>query len=309
MEYIMSYTFTCKHCNQEFQYKDKERTYCSKACYTAAQTGTPSNRLIENYVDCVQCGVSFRARPRANRQFCSHACHSVYQVGKPSNKPGSISHTCPECGVLFKDAQSVRRVYCSKACHNKSKEKVKADKLCECCGAHFQVYPSADDTRFCSASCRYAHNSGERNPKWRPSVTLTCEQCGGLFERKPWQSYLRFCSRPCRNHWLRNNIMSPTGIEIAIESVLSALGIAHEPQATLGQWSCDFLIPSISLVIECDGDYWHSLPRTRRKDIIKDQWLQENGYRVLHLSEADINNRLDECKERIKSALLYQELQ
>lgn len=265
-------------------------------------------RRSNNYVSCVQCGVVFHAAPSLNRRFCSKVCRDRFLVGRPSRKPGGITVTCEYCRTIFKAPQSNARRFCSKLCFDDSRRKPKVDKVCEQCAAPFQVYPSADDTRFCSTGCRYSYLSGEQNAKWKPNVTLVCEQCGTSFERKPWQARIRFCSRLCRNHWLRNNITSPTGIEVAIEAALRAMGIAFEPQPQIDKWSCDFLIPSTNLVIECDGDYWHSLPRTVRKDAIKDQWLQNNGYQVLHLSEADINNRLSECKERIRLALLSPKL-
>ena len=300
----MPYTFTCKHCGRSFTNKNKDVVYCSKDCYSAGQVGKPSGKLIKNYVGCQQCGASFRARPAAHRKFCSRKCKDTSLIGKPGKKPGSQTVQCIQCGVSFKAPQSNARQFCSTTCYDNSRRKPKVDKLCDHCGKPFQSFPSDTSARFCSTACRYSHLSGDRNSRWKPSIALTCEQCGGVFDRKPWQSHIRFCSRKCRNYWLRNNIISPTGIEIAIEAVLQSMGITFEPQAQLEKWSCDFFVPGANLVIECDGDYWHSLPRMQRKDAIKDQWLQDHGYQVLHLSERDINQDIEQCKDRIRLALL-----
>jgi very-short-patch-repair endonuclease len=100
--------------------------------------------------------------------------------------------------------------------------------------------------------------------------------------------------------------MSPTSIEIAIDNLLTEMGIAFVSQEQIERWSCDFYVPSANLVIECDGDYWHQLPSVQRKDAIKDTWLKNNGYSVLHLSEDAIRKRLSECKKQILIALQSQ---
>ena len=49
--------------------------------------------------------------------------------------------------------------------------------------------------------------------------------------------------------------------------------------------SPDFLIESKKMVIEFDGDYWHS--KRQNKDAYRDRILRESGYTVLHIPEKD----------------------
>jgi len=71
----------------------------------------------------------------------------------------------------------------------------------------------------------------------------------------------------------------------------------------------DFYIPEKNLVIEVDGDFWHcnpnskhSLPKyeSQKKNLIRDkekeQWLKDNGYKLLRFWESDINNNILEVK-------------
>ena len=66
-------------------------------------------------------------------------------------------------------------------------------------------------------------------------------------------------------------------------------------------YQCDFFIPSTNLVIECDGDYWHSYPTGREIDHIRTKELLERGFKVLRLWEFEIKNMtLESFKERIR---------
>jgi hypothetical protein len=42
------------------------------------------------------------------------------------------------------------------------------------------------------------------------------------------------------------------------------------------------------LVIECDGDYWHSRPERAAMDRKRDGWFRHNNYRVVRIWERDI---------------------
>lgn len=71
----------------------------------------------------------------------------------------------------------------------------------------------------------------------------------------------------------------------------------------------DFYIPELNLVIEVDGDFWHcnpnskhSLPKyeSQKKNLLRDkekeQWIKDNGYKLLRFWESDINNNILEVK-------------
>lgn len=80
----------------------------------------------------------------------------------------------------------------------------------------------------------------------------------------------------------------PTSIERSVASVLDALGVSYLSQVPFGKYVADFVIPERKLIIECDGDYWHSRPGIPERDRKRDDWLNAQGYTVVRLWERAI---------------------
>lgn len=71
----------------------------------------------------------------------------------------------------------------------------------------------------------------------------------------------------------------------------------------------DFYLPDYNILIEVDGDFWHCHPikypqaeySTQQRNIIRDQeknqWAQDNGYKLLRFWEDDINNNIKQVKQ------------
>ena len=55
-------------------------------------------------------------------------------------------------------------------------------------------------------------------------------------------------------------------------------------------YQCDFFVEP-NLIIEIDGEYWHSLPENKRKDEIRRKELIERGYRLLIIPSFEIMNK------------------
>jgi len=56
----------------------------------------------------------------------------------------------------------------------------------------------------------------------------------------------------------------------------------------------------MNLVIEADGNYWHSYPTGNEIDHIRTSELLEKGFKVLRLWEFEINEMtLEKFKERL----------
>lgn len=82
-----------------------------------------------------------------------------------------------------------------------------------------------------------------------------------------------------------------SSIEIKIQNFLKELGIeffTHHYMKIKHGYLCDILIPSMNLVIECDGNYWHKYPIGLERDHIRTKELIENGFKVLRLWEFEI---------------------
>jgi very-short-patch-repair endonuclease len=96
--------------------------------------------------------------------------------------------------------------------------------------------------------------------------------------------------------------MRDTKIEIKIQDYLNQLEISfntHRYLDIIHDYQTDIFIPSMNLVIECDGDYWHANPlkfpnpndwqkKQIEEDKIRTKELKEAGYNVLRLWESDI---------------------
>jgi very-short-patch-repair endonuclease len=83
-----------------------------------------------------------------------------------------------------------------------------------------------------------------------------------------------------------------TSIEVKIQNFLKELWVdyfTHQYMKIEHGYQCDILIPSMNLVIECDGDCWHKYPIGREIDHMRTNELLEKGFKVLRLWEFEIN--------------------
>lgn len=71
-----------------------------------------------------------------------------------------------------------------------------------------------------------------------------------------------------------------------------------------GLWIADALVPGAKIVVECDGEYWHSQPEMIKRDQKKDAYLKSRGYRVFRFPEAAIHADVKACVDRIVDALV-----
>ena len=122
----------------------------------------------------------------------------------------------------------------------------------------------------------------------------------------------------------RVNLILPikdTKIEIKIQNFLKQLSIeffTHQYMPIEHGYQSDILIPSLNLIIECDGDAFHFNPQKYNKDYrmfkngmtAEQRWkldadrtkeLIDKGFKVLRLWESDINKmNLNDFMNRIK---------
>lgn len=99
--------------------------------------------------------------------------------------------------------------------------------------------------------------------------------------------------------------MRDTKIEVKIQNFLKQLGITFFTHQYIKEiehgYQCDIFIPSLNMVIECDGDYWHKYPTGKEIDHIRTSELIQKGFKVLRLWEIEINKMgLDDFKIKLK---------
>lgn len=95
-----------------------------------------------------------------------------------------------------------------------------------------------------------------------------------------------------------------TTIEVKIQNFLKQLNIEFFTHYHIKEiehsYQCDILIPSMNLVIECDGDYWHKYPVGTDIDHIRTSELLQKGFKVLRLWEFEIRKmNLNDFKSKL----------
>lgn len=283
-------TRICQACGREFEIKQHyvdhgQGKYCSVECWRS------KNKPIKAWVGtriCSECGSAFETRDK-RQIYCSEGCR---RKGAPS-----ITLECQVCGNEFEIEKYVYehqgRKYCSIECYQKRKGRV--DKVCAHCGKTFQVakwYALKGFGKYCSKECQTA--AYRNNPS---RVVLICQQCGKEFTTKKsqieWHNR-RFCSQQCAL-----NYRGETSIEQLIRVELQERGIEFDQNVPIGKFTVDFLLYQAKIVIECDGEYWHSLPDSKKRDKYKDKFLFQKGFQVFRFTESEIRRAARDCVDRV----------
>lgn len=96
----------------------------------------------------------------------------------------------------------------------------------------------------------------------------------------------------------QQNSKKPTSIEKKVYNELKRRGFLFEKQKLInGRFLVDAYIPRLNLVIECDGNYWHSLDRVKKKDKAENAYLKTCDFNLLRLSESEVKD--NSFKERL----------
>ena len=79
----------------------------------------------------------------------------------------------------------------------------------------------------------------------------------------------------------------------------NGLGQKCRRQYIIGQYIVDFFFRESLLIVEIDGDY-HFTEEQQIEDIIRQNWLEQNGYTVLRFTNNQILLDIDKTIETIK---------
>jgi very-short-patch-repair endonuclease len=87
-----------------------------------------------------------------------------------------------------------------------------------------------------------------------------------------------------------------------LKQSLPLAGTHFRRQAPLGPYIADFCCFASKLVIEVDGEQ-HGFDQGRSYDVLRDQFLSDQGFRILRFSNHDVMTALDAVLETIFAAL------
>jgi very-short-patch-repair endonuclease len=102
---------------------------------------------------------------------------------------------------------------------------------------------------------------------------------------------------------VRSNMQSSgTKIELTLYSLLNDMGIKYERQHKIGYYLFDCFLPDHKILIECNGDYWHSLPKAVRNDKSKSTYISTYfpEYKLYSIWEHEFK-----CVDKIRNLISY----
>lgn len=231
-----------------------------------------------NRSKCIICGAGL---PRGTDKYCKK--HRYY-IGK-----------CSFCGKEFRCAWyfSSTRKYCSNQCKHAARIMPMATYKCEWCGKEFSKSSKIKYKRFCGRSCISKYTNHVRfGDASNSRITFQCEKCGNVVTRlsSTYVNYAHhFCSRKCylesRPGFADNKIKNGhrTDIEQIVEDFLISHGIPYDFEFRIGKYTVDFALSLSMVIIECDGEYWHSKGNQPQKDRERDKIISGNGWTIIRL--------------------------
>lgn len=203
-----------------------------------------------------------------------------------------------KCPVCFKRLVRKKSIYCNKFCYGKflsTKKPWNAGKICPSISLgrlgvkHSKKHTLTSETKF---RMRMAKLGKKKSAETRMKMSLAKKGC------VPWIKGKKH-SEEAKKLMLQGSLKGaktlyerrPTSIEIKVYEALKAKGFLFETQKIInGKFVVDAYIPSLNLIIEVDGDYWHGLDRIKKKDKAENAYLRKCGYGLLRLGEKDIPN-------------------
>ncbi len=134
-----------------------------------------------------------------------------------------------------------------------------------------------------------------QDPLWRSKVSKGVRQA--------WQAKPELREQLLTRLQIRGKISS---IQKTLYSILDDLHIRYEPSFTLGYYEFDCLIPKqnnmkCDLLIECQGEYWHSIRDSVRRDDAKATYVKQYfpNYQLKYLWEHEFYTK-DKIIDKIR---------
>lgn len=224
---------------------------------------------------CKDCGgIRFFNMKRITAVRC-WPCRVRFMGAYPKRAPAICSWCGARCRGAWRSKRTTR--FCSVRCHNlEQRERGQTSavkRTCKHCRKEFWVAPSGVRKRAaesCSNSCRVAHH-----------VYINCAHCGQRFNARH-NTTRRFCSKRCYlSSWTESRI------ERRVRATLETYRLIFETQYPVkGAHHFDFYVPSLNLLIEADGTYWHSRPWSEERDAKKTARAAGMGYQVERFPES-----------------------
>lgn len=283
----------CPECSKEFYVKPSrpDIQFCSTKC---------RSKNHRCFVPCKNCGKKFEViKSRQNKAaFCSIKCREDFW-----NKFHRIIRFCLNCGKKFirkkyREKQT-KVLFCSVECANKYlfKDKPFSKKHCQDISKALTGKPkSKEHIKNVSQAQKGQHHS--------PKTEFKKGNIPWLKGKK--DVYSSETIEKMREARLKRIIPKrDTVIEVLLQNELKQRGIEFQTHLPVeGICQPDIVFLDKKIVIEADGNYWHSLPKSIVKDRRNNKILRERGWKVFRFSETEIKNNVKECINQIEQLFL-----
>ena len=165
---------------------------------------------------------------------------------------------------------------------------------CKECGEEFEKFKYLKNKKFCSMKCYATYKSKNISEFGNfKGYTHTDEVRKSISEKLKNDMDTIKRLRMKRIGFLGAQVLykrNPTGLENKLFSILDKENIKYETQKLInGKFLVDAYIPSLNLIIEVDGKYWHNLDRIKNKDKAENAYLIACGFNLLRIKEDELN--------------------
>ena len=255
-----------------------------------------------------------------------HSALELIRSLKVGNKSFRIKCNCSFCGKeVVKPAniyESNAHIYCSRECYWKHKPETlphgeaspfynRVQTTCTNCGKDIAIAPFrnnktnsfGDNHNFCSHECywkfRSLYYNGERSP-----------QFGVKFTPERMERHRRIMVQNSRS-----GSRFDSAAQLLVNGILDKNNISYKREYIIEYFAIDNYLADHGLIIEVNGDYWHSSPlryndhkygineiqrRTLHHDKLKHSYIKNHlGVEILYLWEKDVHDRADVCEQLI----------
>lgn len=135
--------------------------------------------------------------------------------------------------------------------------------------------------------------------------TRTCAWCGQDFQvrTRPGTPFANFCSGACVTaHKVRLGELHASQLELDFAEALRDAGLAVVAQFALGPYVVDLACPQARLLIEVDGEAFHSSRKAAARDDRKDALAAREGWRLVRVPQFMVREHLDEAVRAVIEA-------
>lgn len=91
--------------------------------------------------------------------------------------------------------------------------------------------------------------------------------------------------------------------EFMVEQALKSARIPATPQYPVQQYRFDFRIDDTPILVECDGAYHTTCPKTKARDIQKTQAATAEGFQIIRFQNEEIRSDVERVVAQIRHAL------